>query len=62
MDLQQIYNKLEKLDEKLDLYVQKTAVLEEKQNNMSGQLKWILGIALSSISSIIAYAMNKLNP
>jgi hypothetical protein len=71
MDLQQLYTKLEKIDEKLDehrveiissigVQNKKIAVLEEKQRSTTGSIRLILGLVISSITGIISYVFNKL--
>lgn len=59
MDAQQVYNKLEKIEDKLDSYLERIAVVEEKQKNTAGHIRVLLGLIISAISSIIAYAVNQ---
>lgn len=59
MDLQQIYSKLERIEDKLDSHLERIAVVEERQKNTAGHMKLLLGLIISAISSIVAYAINQ---
>lgn len=54
MDHEQIYRKLEKIDDKLDLVVERLAVVETKHRGMSGQIKFLFSIVLAAVVSGIS--------
>jgi len=60
MDLQQLYNKLERIDEKLDSHLERIAVVEERQKGQQGQIRLMLGLLMSAITGIVGYAIKQI--
>ena len=60
MDLNTLYAKLEKMDDKLDAHMERITRVEEQHRGMQGQIRIGLALIGTSISAIITYATSKL--
>jgi hypothetical protein len=60
MDLQTLYAKLDKMDEKLDSHLERITRVEEQHRGMRGQIQIGLALIGTTISAIITYVTSKL--
>jgi hypothetical protein len=60
MDLNTLYAKLEKIDDKLDTYTERITRVEEQHKGMQGQIRVGLALLGTTVSAIITYVTSKL--
>lgn len=57
MDIERVYNKLDRIDNKLDTHLERITVLEAKQESASGRIKILFSLLISGVSAASAIAM-----
>lgn len=59
-DFDKMYQKLDKIDDKLDSVVERITVTETQNHSMSGQIKLIFTLIVAAITSVFAALSSKL--
>lgn len=54
---ERVYNSLERIEEKLDLHIERIVRVEEKVKGQQGTIKIVFSGLLAAISSIVAYVI-----